>query len=535
MYKRHLRIALALILAAALASCGPATPAAVVPTGNAQAATPAPMEPAKAVVEEAFSIGLYYTSDEKGLESFRTIADHLQSLLRRGGWNVELQVAFLNFQDGGGAQDAMFIAYRSLYAAGQAPDAYQADPATAKRLRAEGITQDLSAVLPRSAPLLYESYRPLFAGAVDGVPTKVYTQTRGGPIVLLMSTLELKAYGQPIANAEDILTFLEQRTEFGIAEDDWGNAAICDVWAAQKGYYPLFIDGMPNYLYARMDDAACAPVPLEDIDGFADFYRRQAALRAEGRLNSLYSYDQEKKIGGRLSMLGSSTVEAKPYEQRLTGLAGKDTTALLLQGCTAPTLPADAPCVLRMLAVDAGSGRADTVAAFAQWMMTDPKGYGLCVYGQKDVDYRMVGDRMEYLNAGAELVPADLSYETAGSAFFRFRDILVYNPAMERPTVYDASNVEQALAQSKPVQPPVWRIPELRDGMGRLPEVISTAMQPYQELLYQRSRDIGYMVAQYNNVPEFTPDQVLAQIRENRPKLDPLILELGRKLIDLLP
>lgn len=535
MYKRHLRIALALILAAALASCGPATPAAAVPTGNAQAATPAPMEPAKAVVEEAFSIGLYYTSDNKGLEAFRNVADHLQSLLRREGWNVELQVIFLNFQDGGGAQDAMFDAYRSLYAAGQAPDAYQADPATAKRLRAEGITQDLSDVLPRSAPLLYESYRPLFAGAVDGIPAMVYTQTSGGPIVLLMNTLELNAYGQPITNAEDILTFLEKRTEVGIAEDEWGYVAIFDAWAAQNGYYSLFCDGMPNYLYARMNDTTCTPVPLEDIDGFADFYRRQAALRAEGRLDSLYSYHSEKKIGGRLSKLGSPSYEAKPHEQRVTGLAGKDTTALLLQGCTAPELPADAPYVASMLAVDAASDRADAVAAFAQWMMTDPKGYGLCVYGQKDLDYRMVGDRMEYLNAGVELVPADLSYETASSAFFRFRDILVYNPVMERPTVYDPINVEQALAQSKAVQLPIWRIPELRDSPWRLPEVISAAMQPYQELLDQRSSDIGYLVARFNNVPEFTPEQVLAQIRENRPKLDPLILELGRKLIDLLP
>ncbi len=536
MYRGIRRGALTMALAVALlAGCGPATPATVAPAGSAQAVTPAPVEPAKAVVENTFSIGLYFTSDNEGLEAFRKVADHLQSLLRRAGWNVELQVIFLNFQDGGGARDAMFNAYRGLSAAGHAPDAYQVDPATAKLLRSEGITQDLSAVLPRSAPLLYERYRPLFADAVDGIPTKVYTQTRGGPIVLLMNTLELNAYGQPITNAEDILTFLEKRTEVGIAEDEWGNAAICDVWAAQKGYYSLFSDGRPNYLYARMDDAACAPVPLEDIDGFTDFYRRQAALRAEGRLNSLYLYEKEKKIGGRLSQLGSPSIEEKLYKQRKTGLAGKDTTALLLQGCAAPELPADAPFVMSLLAVDAASDQADAVAAFAQWMMTDPQGYGLCVYGQKDVDYRMVGDRMEYLNAGAELVPADLSYETASSAFFRFRDILVYNPIMERPTVYDPINVEQALAQSKAVLLPIWRIPEIRDSPWQLPEDISAAMQPYQELLDQRASDIGYIVAHNNNnVPEFTPEQVLARIMDNRPKLSPMIEELSQQLKDML-
>ncbi len=533
MYRRIRRGALAMALAVALlAGCGPATPATVAPAGSAQAVTPAPVEPAKAVPESTFSIGLYYTSDNKGREAFRKVADHLQNLLRRDGRNVELQVVFQHIQDGG--PYAMFDAYRGLSAAGHAPDAYQVDPATAKLLRSEGITQDLSAVLPRSAPLLYERYRPLFGDAVDGIPTKVYTQTRGGPIVLLMNTLELNAYGQPIANAEDILTFLEKRTEVGIAEDDWGNAAICDVWAAQKGYYSLFSDGRPNYLYARMDDAACAPVPLEDIDGFTDFYRRQAALRAEGRLNSLYSHEKEKKIGGRLSQLGSPSIEVKLYEQRKTGLAGKDTTALLLQGCAAPELPADAPFVMSLLAVDAASDRADAVAAFAQWMMTDPQGYGLCVYGQKDVDYRMVGDRMEYLNAGAELVPADLSYETASSAFFRFRDILVYSPIMERPTVYDPINVEQALAQSKAVVLPIWRIPEIRDSPWQLPEAISAAMQPYQELLDQRSSDLAYQVACYNNVPEFTSEQVLGQIIDNRLKLSPLIEELSQQLKDML-
>ncbi len=516
------RVAMGLLLIIALlAGCAPAT-GAPTPGGIPSA----PVEPAKAVVQDSFSICFVTSMEADFLKDFRFVMGHLQSLLRQEGWTVELRVEPMSPQEEGANDEFLLNIYRQLSASGQAPDAYPVDPLSAKRLRAAGITQDLSAVIPRAAPVIYESCKPLFAGAVDGIPMSMGTGSGSGPMALLMSTEELNAYGQPIGSAEDILTFLEERTEVSVGAEE---TQLWDAWAAQKGYYALYNYGLPLFFYARADDAACTPVPLEDIDGFADFYLRQLALREAGRLGH-YLELRGKKVG----MLSTLRMDAGPELQRQTGLAGKDTTALLLQGCTVEkrvlTASTDEAYIGAMLAVDAASDRADTVAAFAQWILTDPEGYSLCSYGQKDVDYRMVGDRIEFLNAGAELKPVDIAENLSSPAFFRYHGILVYNSDLERLNAYVASNIEQAMDQSKPVEPPIWRTLLMKVKQRR--EIFDTLTQPYDELLGQRYMDLGYSVNRTNN--EFTAEQVLARIMDNRPKLSPMIEGLSQQLKDML-
>ncbi len=525
MYKIINRAVLALMLAVALAGCAP-TPGA--PTAGD---TPsAPVEPAKAVVQDSFSVCLVTAAEGDILTNFRFVVGHLQSLLRQRGWNVELLVEPMSIPEEGASEEFMLNIYRRLSATARPPDAYHVDSLFAKQLRTAGITQDLSAVFPRAAPVIYESYKTLSTGTVDGIPMSMGSGSGSGPLALLMSTEALNAYGQPIDDAEDILTFLEERTEVSVGAEE---TQLWDAWAAQKGYYALYNYGLPSFFYARVDDAACAPVPLEDIDGFADFYMRQLALREADRLGH-YLELRGKKVG----MLSTLRMDAGPDLQRQTGLAGKDTTALLLQGCTVETrvltVSPDKSYMGAMLAVDAASDQADTVAAFAQWILTDPEGYGLCAYGQQDVDYRMVGDRIEFLNAGAELTPVDLSDNIPSQAFFRYHGFLVYNPDMERLTTYVASNIQQAMAQGKSAPPPIRRISELRGAAWKSRKLFDVSTQPYEELLDQRYSDLLYLVSRTNNVPEFTPEQVLARIMDNRPKLSPMIEELGKQIMNML-
>ncbi len=195
MCKRINHVVLVLMLIAALlGGCGrgPA-PATGAPTPGD---TPsAPVEPAKAVVQDSFSVCLVTAAEGDILTNFRFVVGHLQSLLRQRGWNVELLVEPMSIPEEGASEEFMLNIYRQLSATARPPDAYHVDSLFAKQLRTAGITQDLSAVFPRAAPVTYESYKTLFTGTVDGIPLVLGAGSEVGPLALLMSTDALNAYG----------------------------------------------------------------------------------------------------------------------------------------------------------------------------------------------------------------------------------------------------------------------------------------------------------------------------------------------------
>lgn len=109
-----------------------------------------------------------------------------------------------------------------------------------------------------------------------GIPYHPQYWPKRHPTVLYLDMKVLEAYGKPINNADDLMTFLESTQRVVLTMPATGD--IRDVWAAQQGYYELWPYGLPIYYYARADDATCAPVSLEKIPGFDAFFLRARAL-----------------------------------------------------------------------------------------------------------------------------------------------------------------------------------------------------------------------------------------------------------------
>lgn len=488
----------------------------------------APAEPDRATIRtEPFSIGLFYYQDQSGIQETQAFYDRLQTLLQAAGWNV--QIVMTSYSVGNAEEtldDMLPDILKKAVGTGKAADAYFVSPNQADRLLKAQVTQDLSAVVPQAAPVLYESLKPLFAGPVDGMPAAYSTIPKGYPLALHLNTAQLAAYRQPIRNADDVLTYLEQNTDATIVCPLLGQALL-DAWAAQKGYYSLFDYGMPSGYYARLDDAACVPVPAEAMDGFAEFFGRMAALQLDDRLIKRASNEQARATG----VLGGMVTGVSDF-MTWTGLPGSDFTTLPLDGCATPTLPADRPEVLQKLAVMAGSDRADVVAALAQWALTTPRGFYLCNYGQENVEYRLVDGRMELLNAGQPLSPADLDWSTNILPLFR-NPLVFFNTAMVPPNVYAASNAAEVLAQNRPVQPPVWRIEELRGRFFYLRTIFDVTIQGYDDMLHRRER-ILECAAEDDGPSRPTPEELLKQLEALRPDVDEVAVALAYKLADML-
>ncbi len=490
----------------------------------------APAEPDRATIRtEPFSIGLFYYQDQSGIQETQAFYDRLQTLLQAAGWNV--QIVMTSYSVGNAEEtldDMLPDILKKAVGTGKAADAYFVSPNQADKLLKAQVTQDLSAVVPQAAPVLYESLKPLFAGPVDGMPAAYSTIPKGYPLALHISSASLAAYDRPIRNAEDVLVYLEENPDAGLVESLMG-CALLDAWAAHKGYYPLFDYGMPLGYYARLDDETCTPAPVETIDGFEDFYRRMAALQLGGRLLRLAS-NEPAKASAVLDGMGSG--QSGNTFHNWTGLKGKDMTTLALDGCTAPQLPADRPEVRQKMVVMARCDRPDVALAFAQWVLTTPQGYDLCNYGQENVDYRLVDGRVELLNAGQPLSAADWDLSIDSSLFFRNR-LMFSNTAMERLGFHASSNAMEVLAQNKPAQPPIWRIEELRGRFFSLRTIFDETTQGYDDMLHRRERILGCEDAG-DGQSEPTPESFLQQLQTLRPQVDEVTLALANRITSML-
>lgn len=525
-------LALLLCLVVIVPACGPAQPSAATAGNTVAPATPAASEPAKLVSSDSLTISIPQWKGE-GQSWFEDHYAQLQKLLFGQGWKVQLSMLFYPgppYADGVTDEDSVIQAMRAQYSAGQSPDAWHVRASLARKMREQGLTRDMADVLPTATPMLWQACKGAFSGAVDGIPMRLNTADQQGPIALLMSTEALTNYREPIANAEDILTYLEQTADT-VIDDLWHEGMLLtDAWAAQQGYYSLsdYDYDLPGFLYARQDDPDCKIVPAEDIPGFEQFYLRFATLCGQRRLESNY-IDSSVKLTGSLTRLSKG---ADHQVQVRMGLMGKDITALPLTGCN-PVPELDAPDVYLMLAVNANSQKTDAVAAFAQWAMMDPKGYDLCYLGKQDTDYRMVDGRVEYLNAGVPFTSADWDYSSMRPVFYQFEYYFVSNPNLKKFTVYEAANADKVLADYKTVTPPIWKAKALltdRDTMRSFREVL----KPYEDVISQHDSDLRYSVSLVNSVPEFTPEQMLQRLKDNRRKLDPLLAAAQGELNKLL-
>lgn len=522
-------LALVLCLLLLLCACGPATSYVGSPR-NAPANTDIPAEPARAVANDSFTIALPTSATADDKDAFHAFLQRLQNLLWKKGWRATLvEVPMPDSQSYEAHEEELINTIRTQAATGKGPDAWRVSPDFAKRLRAQGLTQDMATVMPTASPMLWDLCKESFRDGADGVPAVLSTRTKGEPNGLMMSAAQLQAYGAPITNADDVLTFLEKKPDASIWAVDV--SILTEAWAAQQGYYSLANYGLPPYFYAKMEDADCMPVPAEDIVNFDEFFRRWTALWQEGRLHDANEGYARTYIGV-LSVLGG--VDARMLQQAM-GLQGEDIVALPLDGCN-QSPPVDPPICSRMLAVPAASQQASTVAAFAQWMLLDREGHDLCNYGQQDVDYRLEDERVEYLNAGAPLSDADWDFDPKNLAapFYQYTGALGFYSEMLRVQKGCAANLEQALAQCKVEAPPLWCVKALRKDSSYLHDIFATTTQPYESVFSQHVEDVSYLVETYNGVPQRTADKVLQRLRGNRPKLDPLIHDLSIRLKQFL-
>ena len=170
------------------------------------------------------------------------------------------------------------------------------------------------------------------------------------------------------------------------------------------------------------------------------------------------------------------------YEQKTNGM---NYVAFPLAGCETPLLPEDSPMTYGEIAVSKTSPNAGTIARFAQWVLTGTDNYNLVNYGVQDVDYRIEGARLAYLDNGKDISLGELSFENAYKVFFRIRPTLFSCDTMDPVTVYAPCNYEDVSGRAGRARP-LWDIVKLRKDPVDCLQFFGDIRDEFQDIINAR-------------------------------------------------
>ncbi len=523
-----------LCLAFMLSACksGPAVQSGSRPTEGSVA-----LEPARSVNDEPFTIALLpqYTDEVNGSAQRRaqeSMLDQVQQYVNSLGWQITLSIMDYDHTDP--TKDNVFDKIRFDITSGKIADGYQVNSEPAKKLLSEGLTQDAGALCKKFAPQLYDRLQVLQNGAA-GIPLRLLYWPKGRPTVLYMDESVLDSYREQISNADDLMAFLESGQRAILAD----NTKNYDIWAAQQGYYELSLYGLPTFFYARVDDPDCTPVPLEQIAGFRETFRRMSTLEHNGNVIRIYRIKDERQVSGNVcGYLGPLTRQLSLQFLQLTGKSGAEYAAIPLQGCTAPVMDADDPYISRMLAIPARSDHGDAVASFCQWALASPDGYSLINYGAQDEDYQVTDRGIKFLKGGMPLSAADWKEYNIFTlpAMCTIQGSIFYSDDLERQSVYEADGTDDLILKTQPLIPPIWKISELRG--------FNTTTEPFDDIIsqYQDTLDVRYKVL-FPSYTEMQGDTILSEqinqqldlLKTLEESMEELSLKLKERLAFMMP
>ncbi len=358
-----------------------------------------------------------------------------QELFGKAGWSVQFKLLALPSEYSVEDEDVL-NAVRTDITSGARVDCYLVSDKVAQQLLPEGQTMDLAPVVRQTAPALAILYGQASSGAMAGLPVSLPANARIGQAALILEKDTAADIGQSQLGISNVLDFLESHPAVRI-EASWYNSdfsSILGAWAGEQGYYPLSGFGLFSGYFAKYGDTSCSAVPIEQIKAFDEFFLRAAALLQEGRIITY----EDNTNGSPDGYIGPEDNISIPYLLR-ERKRGEDFLAFPLTGCAAPAWP-DHLNSPKLLVVPNGIGKEAAVAAFVQELLTSQRCHDLLYYGQEDVDYKLVGGKVEYLMDGK---PLSLEGNTMG-VYYLNRVFTLFNPQFVRPTVYQPANYAPA-------------------------------------------------------------------------------------------
>jgi hypothetical protein len=328
---------------------------------------------------------------------YKDVMARLNESLKAKGQHVEFELRSVSYNaDGSNTYSAQ--AREELTAGNPAADAYAFGLDESESFHEGGLTRDVTALVRQYAPLYHSQYAAMFGDALTGIPVGIY----GRPVWFKAAVVLRKDYleaGSALRTTEDLFAFLDNDI---VAPKNYrcllaDPESLVSQWGLEQGYYNLSPFGLYGYMYAAIDDPACAPVPLESIPGFEGFMKKLMSYYQNDALSSNFYTVYSREPVGFVKNLGDYYI-SNPFSW-LGWIPGEFTAQVFTPEL--PSLFSD-PVYVEELAIPASAPEANAaeVARFVEWYNDSQENYDAVLYGAAGVDFGASGARLVPMKDG---------------------------------------------------------------------------------------------------------------------------------------
>lgn len=322
---------------------------------------------------------------------FKDTLERLNKSLEAAGVNVEIVLS-----ENGNYLDTV----KSQLVTGKTKaDAYAISRGDEASIPENVELMDVQPMMPVTAPLYFSRYKDAFKNEPLGLPVGLSSFSfRVQMACMLRQDIE-NQYTPVLNTLSDVLDFID--TNF--VQQNKNNSILADplelveMWAYEKGLYPLGGVYSDGYFFARIEDKQCKPVLLEKVQGFYEFIDRITPLYKKSYLSHPHNPAVGFDVVGLFRNLGDYY---QPDSNLLfSWLQGQYVAHELYAQW--PSFYVDNSDFRFELLIPAKSTASVDVMKFVEWLYTSQDNYNTVLYGQKGVDYKKENDRLVMLKDGS--------------------------------------------------------------------------------------------------------------------------------------
>ena len=399
-YRALLAAVADIMLIIALCACSPTTVPEPSFTPAAALATGSP-EPVVTSAVPAYTAGpdtsVIMAPQYEYAEDFTKVVARINRILADKSAGVAFAVKESTYF-GDGMDGYITFLNQALASGSSEADGYLIYAGNGGELEAAAL-MDVKALIQSAAPVYYAKHQSLCDHNDTGIPVGVGSDAcRYQPALMLREDAELE-FKPGVSMFEQLLSFIEAFTAEG---KPWTILAeppmLVRLWAMDLGYYPIAVGGSNLLCYAKVDDAACKPVLLEQLPGFyalidtlMPLYTRTNELAFERDI------DESREVIGFVTSLGS--LMQPDYYNDFSWFGG-EFTAHEFHPDGPVFLPPETQYNNGEIVLPKTSGKAEQIVKFVEWFYSSQENYNIAVYGEADVDYTVKDGHMLLLYDG---------------------------------------------------------------------------------------------------------------------------------------
>ena len=340
--------------------------------------------------------------------SYDKIIERLNGLLKDKGVNVKF---VLKSDPNPGSENGTYAqaVKKALAAKEPEADAFLVYTQLAGYFKENAALMNVLPLMKTAAPLYYERHKAVFDKDFTGLPVGMNSYSyRVQPAFMLREDAE-RDLTPKVSTLEELMAFIDD--DIVAAKRNWSVLAdplmLVELWAYERGYYPMGGVYSDGFFFTRTDDPECKPELLERIPGFFDFMDKLVQLYMQKVLVHPSSPDVRREAVGVVRNLGDYALQDDGNYYAWVG--GTFTAHVFYENL--PSFYIEQSGYNGILLMSEGCTKANDILEFIEWLYSSQENYNTVLFGEPGTDYTVSNGRLTVLQEGKAITaPSSSAY-----------------------------------------------------------------------------------------------------------------------------